>query len=166
MKILGEPIFARDAEGRLLSRIGTLFFKTPGLVTKRGIHAMQRAMWVDEINSERATKGLAPLTNDEEDEEFSLSVDLIFTDEYVLIRPDPDRMDLAMRADDELQKIVSKRKIRFLNTHAAKVRNALRARGENWRMARHPISQDDMVRLVGARQVKSGILIIAGGTAH
>ena len=153
MKILGEPIFARDAEGRLLSRIGTLFFKTPGLVTKRGIHAMQRAMWVDEINSERATKGLAPLTNDEEDEEFSLSVDLIFTDEYVLIRPDPDRMDLAMRADDELQKIVSKRKIRFLNTHAAKVRNALRARGENWRMARHPISQDDMVRLIMSSKV-------------
>ena len=49
---------------------------------------------------------------------------------------------------EELQKMVSKRKIRFLNTHSIKVRNALRARGENWRMARQPISQDDMKKMI------------------
>ena len=153
MKILGEQIFAKDAEGRQVSRIGTLFFKTPGLVTRRGIHAMQRMMWIDDINAGRAAAGLAPLTEAEEDEELAQSVDLIFTDEHVLIRPDPDHMDLAMKADEVLQTLVSKRKIRFLNTHAAKVRNALRARGENWRMARQPISQDDMVRLIESSKV-------------
>ncbi len=153
MKILGEPIFAKDAEGRALSRIGTLFFKTPGLVTRRGVHAMQRMWWIDEVNAVRVAAGQAPLTEREEDEEMAESVDLIFTDDFVLIRPDPDRMDLAMRADDELQALVSKRKIRFLNTHSAKVRNALRARGENWRMARQPISQEDMVRLIESSKV-------------
>ena len=148
MKILGDPIFAKDAEGRLLSRIGTMFFKTPGLVTRRGVHAMQRSMWLDEVNAGRAAEGLPPLTEAEEDEELSLSVDLIFTEEYALIRPDPERMDLAFLADRELQKLVSKRRIRFLNTHSAKVRNALRARGENWRMARQPISQEDMSALI------------------
>ncbi|MCR5414408.1 MAG: hypothetical protein K6F50_06745 [Kiritimatiellae bacterium] len=148
MKILGEPLFAKDADGRLASRVGTLFFKTPGLVTRRGIHAMQRMMWIDEVNAGRAAKGLPPMTEAEEEEELAESVDLIFTEDCVLIRPDPNHMDLAMRADEELQKLVSKRKIRFLNTHAAKVRNALRARGENWRMARQPISQDDMARLI------------------
>ena len=44
MKIVGERIFAKDADGKLLSRIGTIFFKTPGLVTKKGVHAMQHFM--------------------------------------------------------------------------------------------------------------------------
>ncbi len=153
MKILGDPIFAKNADGSLASRIGTIFFRTPGLVTRRGVHAMQRMMWLDEVNAARAAQGMPALTPEEEEEELSQSVDLIFTDEFVLIRPDPERMDLAFRADDELQAFVSKRKIRFLNTHSAKVRNALRARGENWRMARSPISQDDMARLVESSRV-------------
>ena len=153
MKILGEPIFARDAEGKLLSRIGTLFFRTPGLVTRKGVHAMQRMMWLNEINDARRAEGLSPLSEAEEEEEVRQSVDLIFTAEQVLIRPDPDRMDLAFAADEALQTLVSKRKIRFLNTHSAKVRNALRARGENWRMSRAPISQDDMALLVERSKV-------------
>ena len=148
MKTIGDPIFTKDADGRFLSRVGTIFFRTPGLVTKRGVHAMQRAWWIEDINASRAAEGLPPLTEEEESEEFAQSVDLIFTDDHVLIRPDPDRMDLAFKADEELQKVVNKRWIRFLNTHAAKVRNALRARGENWRMARAPISQDDMKDIV------------------
>ena len=156
MQILGEPIFAKTPDGALLSRVGTMFFKTPGLVTRRGVHAMQRAMWIEHLEEERAAAGLQPLTDSEVDEEFAQSVDLIFTDEHVLIRPDPDNMELAFRADEELQKLVNKRKVRFLNTHAAKVRNALRARGENWRMAREPISQEDMSRIVLDSRVAIG----------
>ncbi len=156
MKRIGEPIFSRDADGKLLSRIGTIFFRTPGLVTKRGVHAMQRFWWLEELNSERAAEGRPPLTEEEEQEELSQSVDLIFTDDHVLIRPDPDHMDLAFKADEELQKMVNKRKVRFLNTHAAKVRNALRARGENWRMARAPISQEDMKDIVDGAKVAIG----------
>ena len=153
MKIIGDKIFAKDAEGKLLSRIGTIFFRTPGLVTKKGVHAMQRLMWIEEINAERAKNGQPAMTISEEDAEMSESVDLIFTEDQVLIRPNPDRMDLAFRADEELQNLVSKRVIRFLNTSSAKVRTALRERGENWRMARQPISQDDMVDLINASKV-------------
>ena len=120
MKILGDPIFSKNPNGTLKSRIGTLFFKTPGLVTRKGVHAMQRMMWIDEVNAGRAASGLPAMTEAEEDEELSQSVDLIFTEEHVLIRPDPEHMDLAFRADEELQGLVSKRKIRFLNTHSAK----------------------------------------------
>ncbi len=153
MKLIGEKIFAKDAEGRQLSRIGTMFFKTPGLVTKRGIHAMQRMMWIEDLNAERAKAGVAALTPTEEDQELAESVDLIFTEDLVLIRPDPERMDLAFRADDELQKIVPKRAIRYLNTSSLKVRTALRERGENWRMARQPISQEDMAELIEKSKV-------------
>ena len=156
MKLLGDRIFAKDTDGNLLSRIGTIFFKTPGLVTKKGVHAMQRLMWIEELNAERAKAGQPALTLAEEDAEMAESVDLIFTEEFVLIRPNPDRMDLAFRADEELQKLVSKRVIRFLNTSSAKVRTALRERGENWRMARQPISQDDMAELIEHSKIPLG----------
>lgn len=153
MRTLGEKLFAKDADGNLVSRIGTLFLKTPGLVTKKGVHAMQRLMWIEALNADRASAGQPPMTMTEEDAEMAESVDLIFTEEYVLIRPNPDQMDLAFRADEELQKLVSKRMIRFLNTNSAKVRSALRERGENWRMARQPISQEDMVDLINASKI-------------
>ncbi len=154
MKLIGEKIFARDANGNLISRIGTLFFRTPGLVTKKGIHAMQRVAWLEELAKDHE------LTPSEEDAEMAESADLIFTDDQVLIRPNPDRMDLAFKADEVLQTMVSKRQIRFLNTSSAKVRNALRARGENWRMARQPISQDDMSAMIEKAKVAIGELPI------
>ena len=139
-----------------MSRIGTLFFRTPGLVTKKGVHAMQRLMWIEAVNADRAAAGMPELTMAEEEAEIAESVDLIFTDDQVLIRPNPDRMDLALRADETLQQMVSKRAIRFLNTNSAKVRAALRERGENWRMARQPISQEDMAELILKSRVPVG----------
>lgn len=137
MKIFGDPLFAKDSAGRLKSRVGTIFLEGyPALITQVGIHAMQRQAWVDEVDRMREAEGLAPLTEKETEDLIAHSVDLLFHENEVLIRPDPERMDLALRADEELQKIVSKRKIRFLNTHARRVRDALRARGENWRIAR------------------------------
>lgn len=154
MKIIGENIFAKDAAGNPLSRIATIFLRTPALITLKGVHAMQRMVWIDELNAARAAAGKPPMTNEEEEAEISESVDLILTADSVLIRPDPDRMDLAMRADAELQKLVSKRMIRYLNTNSSKVRNALMERGENWRMARHPISQEDMADRIKASKVR------------
>ncbi len=153
MKILGDPIFARDETGRLKSRIGTLFLRTPGLVTQTGIHATQRIAWIKELNRERQLAGLPKLTNDEIDEEMSRSVDLLFDDQFVLIRPDPYAMDLAFEADDLLQTLVSKRKIRFLNIQHERVRNALCSRGENWRMSRIPCSPEEMNRLIASARV-------------
>lgn len=157
MKILGKAIFSKESDGTLSSRIGTIFFNTPGLVTERAVHAMQRMMWIEELNRERAAAGKKPLSAEEESEELANSVDLIFTEDEVLIRPDPMRMDLAFKADEELQKLISKRYIRFLNAHSPKVRNALITRGENWRMTRAPISQEDMADLIdGSRVAISG----------
>lgn len=144
MKLIGEPIFSLDAEGKLISRIGTIFFRTPGLVTQGSIHSLQRALWLKELEKDFGR----PLTQAEQDAELSESVDLIFTENHVLVRPDPERMDLALRADAELQKFVSKRRIRFLNTNSIKVRSALRERGENWRMSRHPLSMEDFYDLI------------------
>ena len=53
MQILGDPIFSRNPDGTLKSRIGTVFFRTPGLVTQKGVHALQRLSWVAEVNRQR-----------------------------------------------------------------------------------------------------------------
>ena len=149
MKILGDPLFAKDENGRLKSRIGTIFLTVcPGLVTQRGIHAMQRQAWIDEVNRVRSEEGLLELSESEIANLVSHSVDLLFFDDVILIRPDPERMDLALWADEELQKLVSKRKIRFMNTHAKRVRDALRARGENWRMARDARTREEVDRQI------------------
>jgi len=153
MNILGEPIFARDETGRLKSRIGTVFLRTPGIVTQTGIHATQRLAWIKELNRERAAAGVPKLTNEEIDGEMTRSVDLLFDDQFVLIRPDPYSMDLAFEADELLQTLVSKRKIRFLNTQNERVRNALCARGENWRMSRIPCSPEELNRMIATARV-------------
>ncbi len=153
MNLLGDPLFARDETGRLKSRVGTLFLRTPGLVTQAGIHATQRLAWIKQLNRERLAAGQPKLLNDEIDAEITHSVDLLFDDQFVLIRPDPNVMDLAFEADELLQTLVSKRKIRFLNTQHEKVRDALRARGENWRMSRIPVSPEEMNRLIANSRV-------------
>ncbi len=150
MKLLGEPLFARDPKGHLASRIGTIFVKSDGLVTLKGVHATQRLAWIRELNRGRHEAGQSALGELEIDEEMASSVDLLFDDHTVLIRPDPYAMDLAFEADEMLQKLVSKRCIRYLNTHNAQVRDALRARGENWRMSRLPVSVEEMRLLISA----------------
>ncbi|HRT30410.1 MAG TPA: hypothetical protein P5527_11510 [Kiritimatiellia bacterium] len=148
MKILGEPLFARDANGQLISRVGTVFVKSGGLVTLKGVHATQRLAWIKELNRERQQADLEPLSDLEIGEEMARSVDLLFDERRVLIRPDPSAMELAFEADEMLQKLVSKRCIRFLNTQDVRVRDALRARGENWRMSRLPVSAEEMRLLI------------------
>lgn len=160
MKIIGDPIFARDETGRLRSKVGTVFLRTPGLVTKAGIHITQRIEWIRHLNAERAERGEGKLSDTEVDEEMRLSVDLLFDDQHVLIRPDPYAMDLAFEADELLQTLVSKRHIRFLNIQDARVRSALSQRGENWRMSRLPCSPEEINRLIAASRTAIGGLPI------
>lgn len=148
MKFIGPQIFARGPSGKLLTRIGTVFLRTPGLVTTVGVHAMQRLIWVDTLNADREKDGLPPLTDDEIDAEMAESVDLLFDENYVLIRPDPGDMALAFRGDEMLQQIVSKRRIRYLNIQNWAVRDALRMRGEAWRMSPMPLEEEEIRHLI------------------
>jgi hypothetical protein len=153
MKFIGDPIFARDATGRLKSRVGTVFLRTPGLVTAGVTHFLQRDLWISSLNEARASAGQPKLTDDEEMAERERSVDLLFTDKLVLIRPDPYAMALAFEADELLQGLVSKRRIRYLNIHNERVRSALTARGENWRMSRIPVSGFELNNLIAGARV-------------
>jgi hypothetical protein len=153
LQVIGPPLFECDANGRRKSHIGSIFPSRNVLITLPGIHAAQRLAMIDWLNDQRRAEGRPPLTGAEEEAEFTSSVDLIIEADEVLIRPAPDQMDLAFAADELLQTLVSKRSVRFLFLMDSKVRDALKARGERWRISPMPRSREDMRRLIADSKV-------------
>lgn len=139
LKIIGPHPFENDSAGNLKTRIGTLFTDHEVLYTASPwVHAMQRAAFLDLLNEQRAARGAPRLTYEEEAQVVASSVDLIFEPGHILIRPDPERMQVAFVADELLQGIVFKKDIKFLSVSDARVREAIQHRGENWRLSGIP----------------------------
>lgn len=154
MTILGEHPFARNSEGKLVSRIGTVFPHSRTLVTLPGIHAMQRREYLDYLNRKCELEGREFMSADQEHLEWNGAVDLIFEDRAILIRPDPDNMRLAFEADEFLQEIVPKQRINFLGVLNEKVRTAIKKRGDWWRITPLPKSADDMKQMIRDSRIK------------
>ena len=154
LKLIGPHPFAQDETGAQLTRIGTLFSNYGVLYTQSpGVHAWQRSQFVEQLNGERVAQGLPVLTLDEEIAVSTESTDLIFESDHILIRPDPERMGMAFAADELLQELVSKRQVRFLTVSDARVHEAIRRRGEYWRLNAIPRNRETKERLVFASKV-------------
>jgi hypothetical protein len=154
LEVIGPRPFARDAQGQLATRIGTLFPERKVLFTQApGVHAWQRLNFIDCLNAQRAASSLPPLTPVEEQALATDSVDLIFESDHILIRPDPQRMELVVAADELLQTIVSKRQVKFLSVADARVRDAIKRRGEYWRLSSIPKDREAKERLVRGSRV-------------
>ena len=161
LEIIGEPPLATDAEGKLKSRIGSVFPKARVLITlPRMNHALQRIHYTDHLDSLRKAQGLPPLSDCEKDRIWDDGVDLIMTGRDVQIRPNPDRMPLAFEADECLQEIVPKQRIRFLHAQYAKVQQAIRERGEYWRISTQPRNKDAIIKAIKDSKVALGGLPI------
>ncbi len=157
LELIGPHPFQRTERQELATRIGTLFPEYGVLYTQPpGVHALQRLCFIDRLNEQRSKQGLRPLSSEEEEEVSASSVDLIFEPDYILIRPDPERMDLACAADELLQGLVSKRKLKFLSVSDRRVRDALRQRGEYWRLSSLPKTREGRERLVTSSKVAIG----------
>jgi hypothetical protein len=154
LAVIGPHPFGRDAQGGQLARIGTLFPAYATLYTQApGVHAWQRLNFIDHLNAQRTLKNQPPLTTAEEETLAANSVDLFFEPDLVLIRPDPERMDLAFAADELLQCLVSKREVKFLSVSDPRVRDAIKRRGECWRLSGIPKSRETKQRLVFGSRV-------------
>jgi len=154
LELIGPHPFARDEQGRQISRIGTLFPQYGALWTQAPcVHALQRLNFTDRVNAGQAAKGLPPLSLEQEEKLSAESVDLIFEADYILIRPDPARMDLACAADELLQGLVSKRQVKFLSVADRRVREAIKHRGECWRLSSIPKTREGKERLVLSSKV-------------
>ncbi|MDI9443518.1 MAG: hypothetical protein QM844_05045 [Planctomycetota bacterium] len=151
LTILGCHPFAKGEDGKLKSRIGTIFPKSRTLVTVKTIHAFQRRIYIDHVNQLRAADGRPPLNEDEEGQEWRNAVDLLFEeDERISIRPNPDNMPLAFEADELLAEsgIAPKYRINFLYALDRRVRQAVQRRGEYWRITALPTSPEQMARMI------------------
>lgn len=153
---IGDDILQATDGG---TQIATVFPQAGVVVTLPGIHATQRAAYLDHVDAQRRTQGLPGLNEAEREAILETSVDLIVKEGKILIRPDPNRMDLAFEADTLLQERVSKRRIHFLFVSDPRVRHAISQRGEAWRIYALPRSAEQIKRLI------SGARISAGGRA-
>jgi hypothetical protein len=154
LELIGPHPFERDAQGQQITRIGTIFPRDHTLWTRLpGVHAMQRLGFIEKVNAGRAEAGQQPLTLEQEEELAANSVDLIFEPDHILIRPDPERMDLAFAADELLQGLVSKRRVKFLSVADRRVREAIKHRGECWRLSSIPKTVDAKEKLVASSRV-------------
>jgi hypothetical protein len=154
LELIGPHPFERDEQGRQKVRIGTLFLDPKALYTlPPGVHAWQRSAFIDSLNRRRAGGAPGPLTLEEEERICHNSVDLVFEAEHILIRPDPERMDLAFAADELLQELVSKRRIIFLSVSDWRVREAIKRRGECWRLSAIPTTKEEKAKLIFSSKV-------------
>lgn len=156
VRIIGDGLLARDDQGRLKTRIATAFPRLGIIVTLPGVHATQRVALVEVLNQERQAGQQQSLTFSEEEAIWLGGVDLVLDEETVLIRPDPDNISLAFEADDLLQQVVSKKRIRFLHVLNAAVREAIRRRGEYWRINRLPRSTAAMKEMIATSRIGIG----------
>ena len=156
IQLIGQHPLARTPEGPLVSSIATAFPHTRTLVTLPGIHMSQRVAYTDAIDKQRQAAGQPRLTEDEQMEFWERGVDLIVQGDAVLIRPNPDDMELTFQADEMLQELVRKRKIRFLFVHSEGVRSAIRRRGELWRIVPLPSTKEQMQRAIRDSRIAIG----------
>ena len=156
VRIIGDPLFSNGPDGRRISSILTIFPRYDTIVTIPTIHLLQIEAFIQTMNAERLANGLAELTAEEELEIRNNAVPAVIEGDRIQIRPDPDDMPLAFQADKVLQrKGVSKRRITYLNVFNEKVRDALKRRGELWRIARLPTRHKAMKKRILA--AKAGI---------
>jgi len=154
LELIGPHPFEKDAQGQQRTRIGTLFPDHSILFTDApAIHACQRLGLVERLNARRIKEGQPPLSLAEEQHICARSVDLIFEEDHLLIRPNAEQMDLAFAADELLQTVISKRLIRFLSVADLRVREAIRRRGEYWRLSTIPKSYEGKQKLVFSSRV-------------
>ena len=152
-RIVDEHPLAKDKNGKLKSRIATVFPYSNTIVTLPGIHATQRMQHVDLLSQQRLELGLEPLSLEEQANEWRDSVDLIMEDDTILIRPDPGNMELAFRADELLQQLVPKHQVRFLLARNEKVRASIKQQGECWRVSTLPKTPDEMKEMIAASKI-------------
>jgi len=149
LEVIGPHPFTRDAQGQPVTRIGTVFPAFSTLYTGTpAVHAWQRVKFIEHLNSVRAAKSIPPLTAEEEQSIATNSVDLVFESDQILIRPDPACMELAFAADELLQQLVSKRHVRFLSVSDSRIREAIKRRGECWRLSSIPKDREAKIALV------------------
>lgn len=150
-EVIGPKLFERREDGRYVSAIGTLFPRRRILVSAPPMHALQRETFTEWLAAFTSAAGGPTLSERQLIWEAGESVDLILAPgDVVLIRPELERLDLALDADQLLQDEwqVPRHRVRFLSVRDPRVRQVLRERGEMWRMIAPPSTTQQMDEVI------------------
>lgn len=156
LEIVGEDPLVRDDQGRFKNRVATLFLQTGALVTVSGTHGWQRLHYAGLLDQQRRSRGEPVLSEAERNALWDSGVDLFVDSRGFLIRPDPGNLPPAFEADRLLQSLISKCAIRFLGARHEKVRQAMRQRGEYWRVNPVPQSPARMEQAIAESRIALG----------
>jgi hypothetical protein len=157
LAILGpHPFPGPDAENKPAGGIASLIVNAATLVTLPGIHFTQRLDYIKFLEQERQRQGLPPPTPEEKAAVQSTAVDLIIEGQTIQIRPDAKNMPLAFAADELLQQLVSKRRIRFLHAQNLDVQQMIRERGEYWRISPRPRTTGEIIAAIKNSRIGIG----------
>ena len=148
LTLIGASPFEVESTTTARPGIGTLFPDDAVLVTLPGIHATQRQDYLEHLTRERADAGFPTLSDDELESIRERAVDLLFPPGQIHIRPDPSAMELAFAADDLLQTRAAKHHIQFRHAYDDRVRQAIKERGESWRICPLPRSEREIITLI------------------
>ncbi len=154
METIGPKLFERDWSDPTCPRIATLFAEHGVLFTEPRIHAFQREAFGGWLQHERAARGLAELPPDELKREIAAGVSLIRQGRLILIRPDDTPLAAVFDGDACLQTLARtdgenpKPFIRYVMGNCAKAEDALRQRGELWRMAPQPKNRKEILQFI------------------
>ena len=151
--VIGAPLFAEDPDGKRKSRIATVFPRFRAIVTLPGIHATQIDAFVAWLIGQQLPPEFPQTPAEKEQAARDDAVALTCEGDTVQIRPDPENTPQAFRADQLLQTLVSKWRIKFLNVLNERVREAVKRQGECWRIAPLPTSSAGMKQRILASRI-------------
>ncbi len=148
LNILGPSPYGQGGDGVFKARVATIFPRGNTLLTIGATHFEQHEKFLEVLDQEREAQGLPRLAGEQRNEAFMQGVDLIIHPNTIFIRPDPEQLDLIFEADEMLQELASKLRIRFMLAGTPKVYEALKQRGECWRITPETVTTEDMIQLI------------------
>ncbi len=130
--------------------MGEVFPAHNTVVFGNGTHQIVREDYIDYLNNERAKKNLACLSFEKEIILTRSCVDLVVRGDILYIRPKPTEkgMKMAFEADRMLQEIVPEQRIKFMGLDDPFIRQAIKKRGELWRISSLPRTRDGKRQLI------------------
>ncbi|MBW2981602.1 hypothetical protein KY343_01855 [Candidatus Woesearchaeota archaeon] len=138
IKVIGDHPLARNEDGSLKNVKANAFPTENVIISGPGTHG---DLLLDYMN-----KAYGKYDEDLEDRLIDTLVPLHMRKDTVLIRPE--KIDLAFEADELLQEIISKEKIKFLGVLDPRVRDAIKKRGELWRINYLPKTVEEMKEMI------------------
>ncbi len=132
------------------AKVGTVFPESNLIISGPQMHNRIYVHQLETLNKQRTEKGLPKLSQDEQMAIYESGIDLVYEGETIFIRSNRKNLALTLKADEILQEIAPKSRIKFLHAYDPRVQQALRDLGESYRLACPPKNEKEMRRILEA----------------